>query len=422
VTFGGFVFDADTRELRRGGTVVSLSPKAFQLLALLVERRPKALSRTDLQEYLWPATFVVEKNLTNLVAEIREALGDDASDPQFVRTVRRFGYAFQAAPAPAAAGDPEAIVLCLKGRHAWNRRTAAGLREAVAHLDWALARDPLFVDAYAGLADAYSLMSHYDDVSPREAFPRAKAAALRALELDPDRGDAHTSLAYIAHRFDWNWNAAEQAYTRALALNPGYATAHHWYGEFLIASGRLDAARAELEVAQRLDPLSPRIALDVSLPDYFAGEYSRAIERARQITKLHPNFAPAWIALRQYCEREGLYGDAIAALRASGVALGLGGAEADGVEAAYRASGRDGYWRQLIELADRGWPTPAGPAQCANMHAALGDTDRALAGLDRAFAEHDDEIVWIAVEPWYESLRGEARFKDLVDRLGQRVP
>jgi tetratricopeptide (TPR) repeat protein len=265
-------------------------------------------------------------------------------------------------------------------------------------------------------------MSLYDDVPPREAFPRAKAAALKALALDPDRGDVHTSLAYIAHRFDWNWVAAEQAYQRALELNPSYATAHHWYAEFLIVTGRLDDARAELETAQQLDPLSPRIALDVSLPDYFAGRYAAAIERARQVTRLHPGFAPAWVALRQYCERQGRYEEAIAALRGNAAALGLAGDEADSVEAAYRSAGRAGYWQRLIELADRQWPTRQTPAHRANMYAALGDAEGALAWLERAFAEHDDEIVWIAVEPWYAPLRTDARFRDVLARMALPSP
>ena len=317
-------------------------------------------------------------------------------------------------PRPA---DAITYELYLKGRHAWNRRTAAGLREAVGYFEQALARSPLFVDAYAGLAETYSLMSLYDDVPPREAFPRAKAAALKALELDPDRGDVHTSLAYIAHRFDWEWAAAERAYKRAIELNPSYATARHWYAEFLIVTGRLDAARRELAVARQLDPLSPRIALDVSLPDYFAGRYAVAIEQARHVTKLHPAFAPAWLTLRQYCERQGRYDDAIAALRGYAAALGLPSDEADSVDAAYRAEGHTGYWRRLLELADRQWPTRQTPAHRANMYAALGDAEQALAWLERAFAEHDEEIVWIAVEPWYEELRGRERFRDVVARL-----
>jgi DNA-binding winged helix-turn-helix (wHTH) protein len=317
--------------------------------------------------------------------------------------------------------DSVAYESYLKGRHAWNRRTAAGLREAIGHFEQALARSPLFVDAYAGLAETYSLMSLYDDVPPRESFPRAKAAALKALELDPDRGDVHTSLAYIAHRFDWEWAAAERAYKRAIELNPSYATAHHWYAELLIVTGRLDAARRELAVARQLDPLSPRIALDVSLPDYFAGRYAVAIEQARHVTKLHPAFAPAWLTLRQYCERQGRYDEAIAALRGYAAALGLRSEEADSVDAAHRAQGHTGYWRRLLELADRQWPTRQTPAHRANMYAALGDTEQALAWLERAFAEHDDEIVWIAVEPWFEELRGRDRFRNVVARLALPV-
>jgi DNA-binding winged helix-turn-helix (wHTH) protein len=326
--------------------------------------------------------------------------------------------------ARSMARPPDAVAYewYLKGRHAWNRRTAAGLREAVSHYERALARSPLFVDAYAGLAETYSLMSLYDDVPSREAFPRAKAAALKALELDPDRGDVHTSLAYIAHRFDWDWAAAERSYRRALELNPDYATAHHWYAEFLIVTGRLDAARVELDLARRLDPLSPRIALDVSLPDYFAGREAAAIERARHVTRLHPEFAPAWLTLQQYCERLGRYDDAIAALKGYVTAVGSGTEEAESVEAAFRSRGRTGYWRQLLDLADRQWPTRQTPAHRANMYAALGDSEQALAWLERALAERDDEIVWIAVEPWFAALRDRARFRHVIARLALPLP
>jgi DNA-binding winged helix-turn-helix (wHTH) protein/tetratricopeptide (TPR) repeat protein len=313
--------------------------------------------------------------------------------------------------------DSMAYELYLKGRHAWNRRTAAALREAIGHFEQALALSPLFVDAYAGLAETYSLMSLYDDVPPSESFPRAKAAALKALALDPNRGEVHTTLAYIAHRFEWDWAAAEQSYKRALELKPEYATAHHWYAEFLIVTGRLDAARVELELARTLDPLSPRIALDVSLPDYFAGRDASAIEQARYVTKLHPGFAPAWLTLRQYCERLGRYDEAIAALHGYVTAVGSGDTEADSVEAAFRSHGRTGYWQRLLELADRQWPTRQTPAHRANMYAALGDSEQALAWLERALAERDDEIVWIAVEPWYETLRHRDRFREVVARL-----
>jgi TolB-like protein/tetratricopeptide (TPR) repeat protein len=314
--------------------------------------------------------------------------------------------------------NPVAYEIYLRGRQAWNRRTAKDLRDAVDDFERALAVDPLSAQAYAGLADAYSLLSLYDSVAPADAFPRAKAAALKALELDPLRAEVHTSLAYIAYRYEWDWAAAERSFLKSLELNPSYATAHHWYAELLIATGRHEEARLELHAAQQFDPLSPRITLDVSLPDYFAGRTDRAIDQARRVTKLYPDFVPAWVSLRQYSERHGRYDQAIAALRETARLLGLRPDGADRVEAAYRAGGSRGYWTQLLEMADREWPTPETPAHRANMYAALGESSQALAWLERALAEHDDELVWIAVEPWYEPLRDGARFQRLVSRLG----
>jgi TolB-like protein/Tfp pilus assembly protein PilF len=316
--------------------------------------------------------------------------------------------------------DPEAYEQCLRGRYAWNQRRAAALRAALGHFEAAIARDPLYAPAHAGLADTYSLFSYYGGLPPREVFPKARSAAQRALALDPQQAEAHTSLAYVLHRFDWEWARAEESYRRALELNPSYATAHHWYAEFLMVMGRLPEARREIRAAQQLDPLSARINLDVGLPDYFEGRHDAAIAVARRVAELHPGFVPAQTALRQACERKGLYREAVQALERTAEGLGVETGPAAEVRAAVEASGGTGYWKALLRQADRGWPAPESPAHRANMWAALGDREQALRWLERAHAERDDELVWIAVEPWYEPLRADPRFKALLERMGLR--
>ncbi len=316
---------------------------------------------------------------------------------------------------------PRAYEECLRGRYAWNQRRAEALREALANFEEASARDPTYAPAHTGLADTYSLLSLYGGMPPREVFPKARSAAERALSLDPQQAEAHTSLAYVLHRFDWEWEKAGQAYRRAIALNPSYATAHHWYGEYLMVMGRLPAARQEMRAAQQLDPLSPRINLDVGLADYFEGRHDAAIAVARRVADLHPSFVPAQIALRQAYERKGLFGEAVQALERTAQGLGVDTRPAEEVRAAVAASGSAGYWRTLLGLAERGWPLPVSAAHRANMCAALGEREQALAWLERAYQERDDELVWIAVEPWYEPLRGEPRFTALLTRMGLRA-
>ncbi len=182
--------------------------------------------------------------------------------------------------------------------------------------------------------------------------------------------------------------------------------------------GRMAEARAEMAEAQRLDPLSPRINLDVGLPDYFEGRYEEAIAVARRVLELHPGFVPARIALRQACERKGLYREAALELRRTAEALGVDARPAGGVLSAAGAGGAPAYWRALLAQAEQGWPLPETAAHRANMWAALGDREQALAWLERALADRDDELVWIGVEPWYQPLRQDPRFTAIPEKVG----
>ncbi|HEX6737557.1 MAG TPA: tetratricopeptide repeat protein, partial [Vicinamibacteria bacterium] len=364
------------------------------------------------QTPLWSRSF--EGDLREVLAlqkQVAQAVAEDTR-------IRLSAAARQAGRGPAV--HPGAYEETLKGRYAWSRRTLAGLREAQTHFEAAIGQDPTYAPAHTGLADTYSLMSFYGGLPPREVFPRAQSAAGRALELDPGSAEAHTSLAYVAHRYAWDWPAAERSYRRALELNPSYATARHWYAEYLMVRGRLAEAGREMQQARQLDPLSPRITLDVGLPDYFAGRYDRAAEAARRVAELHPTFAPAHIALQQALERQGRYPDAVAALRQAAAALGADLAPVQEVERALAREGKDGYWAALLRLAERGWPAAVSPSHRANMYAARGEGQRALEWLERAYADRDDELVWAGVEPWYETLRPDPRFGDLLARLGLR--
>ena len=188
--------------------------------------------------------------------------------------------------------DPRAYELYLKGRFQWNKRDAEGLYKAIDFFNQAIEIDPQYAQAYAGLADCYNLLDIWAGLPTRETFPKAKAAAQKALAIDDQLAEAHTSLAYAIHTYEWDWNAAEAEYKRAIALNPNYATAHQWYAEFLTAVGRFDDARREGQKALELDPMSPIINAVVGWNEIMARRYDAAIEQTLRTTQLFPSFAP----------------------------------------------------------------------------------------------------------------------------------
>ena len=215
------------------------------------------------------------------------------------------------APAALSPASYEAYDLYLKGRYFWNKRTAQGFQQAVQCFEQAIAKDPKYARAYAGLADTYALMSTYYLAPPNEVMPKARTAALKALQIDDGLAEAHTSLALIAEIYDWDWQTGEKEYRRAIQLNPNYATAHHWYAEFLAFQGRFDEALAESERARHLDPLSVIIAADRGAILYFARQYDRAIEQFRAVLDMEPNFSRAHVIVGAYVEK-GRFADALA--------------------------------------------------------------------------------------------------------------
>jgi hypothetical protein len=190
----------------------------------------------------------------------------------------------QAALKKAKVVNPEAYESYLKGRYFWNKRTADGLKMAVAYFNQAIEKDANYAQAYAGLADSYALMGdwEYGVLAPKDALPRAKAAAIKALELDNSLGEAHTSLAFTSDSFDWDWGSAESEFKRALELNPGYATAHQWYSWHLIEMGRNSEAIDQMRKAESLDPLSLIISADMADALLIARRYDEAIQQSRR--------------------------------------------------------------------------------------------------------------------------------------------
>jgi TolB-like protein/DNA-binding winged helix-turn-helix (wHTH) protein len=337
-----------------------------------------------------------------VVDEIGRTLGDRPSKP---------ARSAASSPATNAAYD-----LYLRAQYFWNKRTIEGLRQAIDYCEQAVRVDPTYAPAHAGMAMSYALLGGYSGESQAEFMSKARAAAVRSLELDPHLPEAHTALALVVQNYDWDWQTAENEFKSALDLNPNYATAHHWYAEHLAFRGRFDEARAEAERARRLDPLSLALGVDTALIDYYSRRYDRAAAKLEAVLAMDPEFPRAHLVRNAYVAM-GRFDDALADIEADHA--GAGGLwNASCLAHVYGRAGRSAdARRQLALLLERVEPgrTDAGIVFWA--YAGTGDQEKALSWLEKAYAQHSNALMTLKVEPAYDPLRGEPRFQDVLRRV-----
>jgi TolB-like protein/Tfp pilus assembly protein PilF len=307
----------------------------------------------------------------------------------------------------------------LKGRFFWNKRTAEGLRKAIVQFDEAIAHDPDYALAHAGLADAYNLLCAYGALAPQDGYPRARQAAVRALELDDRLAEAHTSLAFATLHFYWDWPAAEREFQRALSLNANYPTAHEWYGGYLAARGRADESIAEMEEALRLDPLSLMINADLGWLSFFARQYDRAIEQLRKTIDMDPNFALAHWLLGLSKEQQGRLDEATSEFRtAASLAQDMPFALASLGHALGRAGRREEAVAALDTLVALSRRRYVSAHSVATVHLGLDRTDDAIEWLERAADERSHWMIYLNVDAVFDPLRDDQRFQRIVSRIG----
>ena len=312
--------------------------------------------------------------------------------------------------------NPEAYESYLKGRYFWNKRTADGLKVATAYFNQAIEEDPNYAQAYAGLADSYNLLGdwEYGALAPSEAYPKAKAAAIKALELNNTLGEAHTSLAFSLDVFDRDWQSAEKEFRKAIELNPGYATAHHWYAWHLSEIGRNAEAIAEMRKAEHLDPLSLIISADMAEILLVAHLNDEAAEQSRRTVDMDPNFAIAHFELGEAFVQKHSYNEAIAefqkAIELSGGSIS---ARANLAYAYALSNKRNKAVKILNDLKTR---STRNASEIALMYVGLGEKDQAMSWLEKAYDEHFNPS--ILVRPAFDPLRSDPRFQNLVHRIG----
>ncbi|MCM3871094.1 MAG: winged helix-turn-helix domain-containing protein [Pyrinomonadaceae bacterium] len=314
--------------------------------------------------------------------------------------------------------DAEAYRLYLKGEYLSNKFTPEGSNTAIEYFSQAIARDPSYATAYASLAKSYGIMGINGWLPPKEAFPKAKAAATKALQLDDQLAEGHAASGTTEMFYEWNWSAAERELQRAIDLNPDYSDPHRLYSYLLTATGRFDESIAQTELNLRLDPLSPVSYADVVRAYYFASRYDEAVEANRKANEMDPNFAIAHLVAGAAYEQKGMYDEALAELRKANNFPG-GFSEAMGAMGhAYAVSGKRSEALKLLEeLREMSKRRYVSPLDFALLYTGLGDKERALDNLERAAEERVGWLINLKVDPRFASLRTEARYTDLIRRL-----
>lgn len=320
--------------------------------------------------------------------------------------------------------DLDAYTLYLKGRYHWNKRTAEELEKGIALFERAIAIDDRYALAWAGLADSFSILGWYRYLPAEEAYEKTESAAVKAVAIDDSLGEAYTSLAYAKFLYGWDWAGAESDFQRAIARNPNYPLARHWYAEFLMAMGRFDEAIEQVNVAQTLDPLSLTIGFGVGWVLYFLGRYDEAIEQYEKTIARDPNLVlapwflgPAYVEAGKYDRAIAVYDDwiareldeaGLAALRAH--ACALSGRRQEALNAA-------------AELEERAQREQVPPDYLALVYIGLADNDRAFGWLKEALERRVWYLVYLKADPMFSPLRSDPRFLELLTQIGlDRTP
>ncbi|NIN00939.1 MAG: tetratricopeptide repeat protein, partial [candidate division Zixibacteria bacterium] len=313
----------------------------------------------------------------------------------------------------------EAYDLYLKGRYHWNRRTPESLKKALAHFEQVIEKDPDYALAYAGLADCYSMLAQVFVIPPKEAFPKARELAKKALEIDETLAEAHTSLAYVLWSYDWDWIGMEREFRRAIELNPKYATARQWFAMALAPLGRTSVAIQEIKKAMELDPLSLIINTSAGFVYVYSGQEEKALKQVEKILDMDPTFDFAHLISALVSERRKRYGEAVERyLKGVTLAGVFSQKELTALRDAYSSLSWTGYLGKRLEIlqqkADEGYVLHY---EIASLHARLDDTKKAIESLEKAYEKREKGLTSLLIDDAFDKLRSEPRFNEIIKKM-----
>lgn len=423
-TFGDFQLDCRSRELRKRGRPVRVQPQPFEVLSLLIMAAGDVLTREELRDAVWAQDTHVDfdRAINKAINRLRQLLGDHVSRPRFIETLPKRGYRFLM-PVARASGrarivNPEVHEALVKARHFWEKRTPRDIARSVDYFRQAIEWDAECAVAWAGLAEAYVMTAVLGLQPPHRAFPAAKAAAEKALTLDDSVVEAHTALGDVHKLYEWDWNRAEQAYRRAIEVDPHYAGAHHWYAQLLAVQGRHDEARTQIEAARRCAPVSVPVNAFVSYVWFEARQYDQAVIAALDALELDRGAPLPYLFLGRAYLKSGEPCKAIAALTTAARLAGNAPLVEANLAHAYARSGQRAKARRILEgFKSARQMRVVSPIDVALVCVGMGETLAALTGLEDAFAARAARMINLN-DPFFSELAGEPRYQQLLVRMG----
>ena len=369
------------------------------------------LIETSSDHPLWAKSY--ERDLKDVLALQDEIAQDVAEQIRVNLTPQERGLLKQIHTV-----DPEAHDVYLRGRYWWHKSTPDDERKGLDYFQKAIAKDPNYAPAYSGVADSFVWLAHHGGLPPKEALPKAKQAAIKALELDPSLAEAHTSLAIVKFISDSDWSGAEEEFQQAIALNPNWATAHHWYSHYLVAMGRPDEAIKEIERARDLDPYSLPINTWLGVTLYFARRYDDALRQCQQLLEMFPEHAAVFYnQMAGVYEQKRAFAEAFAA-RQQALTLNKD-STITALGEAYQRSGYRGYVVKKIEILEA---TPrldeSVVSDMAHWYQFLNDEDHAMSYFERSYHQGNPWVLYVQADPANDFMRSSPRFRALVRRIG----
>jgi DNA-binding winged helix-turn-helix (wHTH) protein/Tfp pilus assembly protein PilF len=432
-TFADFVFDVSDRRLSKGGRPIPLEPKAHDVLVALVRNAGRLVTKDELMDLVWPASYVADGILAVHVSNLRKALGDRASQPDCIETVSRSGYRFVAQvtqtngasnglrQALGPARRPEVYELLGRGRSHLRTFSLFEVPKAVAAFRAAIELDPSYAVAHANLALACCTQVDLRAAPHAESFAEARAAALRALAMDDGSADAQVALGAVLFLSEWNWLGAEKSFVRALELNRDHSDAYLLYGRLAESLGRLDEGlELKLRALER-EPFSPVVHLQISMSYWNQRRYDQAIEWANKALAIDPEHPHAREHLSAAYLKKGDYDRHLAENITHARRHGMPAEALEPLKAAYAAEGRMGIVKYVLAQASNP-QSRFPPLMLAIFHGEAGNLDAAFDHLQRALADRDPALVHLAVGPQWDCLRGDARFDECLGQMGLTHP
>jgi TolB-like protein/Tfp pilus assembly protein PilF len=363
-------------------------------------------------QHLWAESY--ERDFRDILSLQSEIARQVANEVRIILTPEE-----RARLGSARRVNPEAHELYLQARYHWNKRTEESVRKALSYFQRAIDQDPTYAQGHAGMADSYNILGYYNALAPAEAYPKGKAAALKALELDDSLAEPHATLGVVKRDFEWDWAGALEEFQRAIELNPGYVEAFHWRSTLLAMLGKHAEALLEKKKALAMDPLSVVIRTDLARMFYFHREYDRAIEQYRAALDMDPNFSSAHLWLAQVYEQRGLFDEALVELEAGCRLYGDSVYAAARLGQGYALAGKKDEARAVLNhLTQCSTQKYVSPHDIAMIHVGLNENDRAFEWLGKAMEERSVGLGYLNVEPQWDALRSDPRFQQLLRQIG----